>query len=346
MKPTRAHRDLATAALGVAALVALAFGRGDRSAAAPIGNRIPLRIAYFPNVTHAPALVGMARHEFDRDLPGYAIDAKVVNAGPEAMEALLAGELDFAYVGPSPAINTYLKTQGRAVRIVAGACSGGASLVARAGVSIHSVGDLDGKRVAVPQLGGTQDVSCRHFLALNGLAPREQGGTVEIVPIKNPDILALFRQGQLDAAWAPEPWAARLKHDTGATTVVDERDLWPGRRFTTTVLVVRKAFADQHPDAVQEFARANRETIAWIQAHPADAQAAVNGELKRLTGKPLPNDVLQEAWSRVAFTDDPDRSSVVAFAEAAQKAGYLRQSLNGLDNLFAVSDSPPARNAR
>jgi len=287
-----------------------------------------LRLAYFPNLTHAPALVGVARGEFQRELHGYLIEPKIVNAGPDAMEALLAGEVDVSYVGPSPAVNTYLKSGGKALRILAGACSGGASLIARGDVDIRSVADLDHKRVAVPQLGGTQDVSLRHFLDLNGLAPVQKGGTVEIIPVKNPDILALFLQKQIDAAWVPEPWASRLKKDAHAKTVADERDLWPGKMFTTTVVVARTKFAEDHPEAIQALLRAHLETIEWLNAHPDDAQVIVNAELKRLTGKALSDGVMKEAWSRVRFTDDPNRPNILALAEAAEKAGYLKGKLD------------------
>lgn len=318
-------RDLVTAACGVLALVGLAFGRGGGPAhprETPKGE--PLRVAYFPNLTHAPALVGVANGTFRSHLPRYAISERVVNAGPEAMEALLAGEVDIAYVGPSPATNTFLKTNGKALTIVAGACSGGASLVARKDVAIASVRDLDGHSVAVPQLGGTQDVSCRHFLEREGLAPKERGGTVSVIPVKNPDILSLFLRRQIDAAWVPEPWASRLRAEAGAKTVVDERALWPQGKFTTTVLVARRAFAEAHPDAVRGFVAAHREAVDWIGSHPAEAQAAVNGELKRLTGKQLPKPVLADAWAKLEFTTDPNAPNIQALARAAYVAGYLK----------------------
>jgi NitT/TauT family transport system substrate-binding protein len=337
---------LVTAAVSTLALVALAFGRGWT--ADPVGSRHgrpELRLAFFPNITHAPALVGVEKGFFQRDLPAYSITTRVVNAGPEAMEALLAGEVDLAYVGPSPATNTFLKSNGEALRIVAGACSGGASLVARKDVEISSVRELDGHSVAVPQLGGTQDVSCRHFLAVNGLKPLEQGGTVSIVPVKNPDILALFLRKQIDAAWVPEPWASRLKDEAGAKTVIDERQLWPGGKFSTTVLVARRAYAVAHPDAVRAFIRSHSATIAWMRGHEDEAEQAANQELKRLTGKELKPRVLAAAWSHVDFTDDPLPDTIVAFANAAYDAGYLKSKpgrLSGLidtHNLVAVDDA-------
>ena len=329
-----AHWDLANAGVGLSVLLLLALGRGwGPKETADSAGRLPLRLAYFPNLTHAPALIGVGEGRYDKALPTVAISAKVVNAGPEAMEALLAGEVDMAFVGPSPAINTFIKSKGQALRIVAGACDGGASLIARGDVSISSVHDLDGHSVAVPQLGGTQDVSLRHFLALNGLKPRELGGTVSIIPVANPDILTLFKRRQIDAAWVPEPWASRLRSEGGGRTAVDERDLWPGGRFTTTVLVARRQFAETHPDAVREFVAVHVATVSWIQEHPREAQDAANRELKRLAGKPLKENVLREAWSHLTFTTDPNASSITAFAQAARDAGYLKDKNTDLTAL-------------
>jgi len=265
-----------------------------------------------------------------------------VNAGPEAMEALLAGEVDVAYVGPSPAVNTYLKSGGKALRILAGACSGGASLIARGDLDIRSVHDLDHRRVAVPQLGGTQDVSLRRFLDLNDLTTQDRGGTVSVIPIKNPDILALFLQKQIDAAWVPEPWASRLKKDAGAKTVVDERALWPNKAFTTTVIVARTAFLNRHPDAVEAILRAHLTSVAWLNANQGKAEDVVNSELKRLTGKALSKGVLREAWSRLKFTDDPNRSNILVMADSAKRAGYLKGNVD-LTGAFDISRLALAR---
>ncbi len=311
-------------AMAMTVLIGLAvlYGGGPPTSQPTASESV--RLGYFPNVTHAPAMVGITRGAFQKALGRkVAVEAKVFNAGPEEMEALLAGAIDIGYVGPGPAINTFLKSKGRALKILAGACEGGAALVARPDAHIGSIRDLAGKRVAVPQLGGTQDISLRHFLAAEGLQPQEKGGSVQILPIKNPDILTLFRKGQLDAAWVPEPWTTRLLHEGGAQLVVDERDLWPEKRFTTTVVIVRKAYLEQHPEQVQAFLQAHLQAVAWLSQHPAEGQAAVNAELKRLTGKPLKNEVLSEAWGRVAFSADPNRANIEAFIAAAADAGYL-----------------------
>jgi NitT/TauT family transport system substrate-binding protein len=323
----RVSRDLVVAFAATLGLVALSIAFGGQPKVATSGKPA-LNIAYFPNLTHAPALIGVAQGTFQRSVPGFSVQPRVVNAGPEAMEALLAGEVDIAYVGPSPAINTYLKSHGTALKILAGACSGGACLVSRGDETISSVAGLDHKRVAVPQLGGTQDVSLRHFLDLNGLAPEEKGGSVSILPVKNPDILALFLQKQIDAAWVPEPWASRLEKDAKATIVADESDLWPGKTFTTTVIVVRSSFEKLHPEAVKAVLSAHLQTIDWIRDHNAEAQTVVNAELKRLTGKALGETVLHKAWNRLRFSADPNPSSILALAEAAHQAGYLKEAVN------------------
>jgi NitT/TauT family transport system substrate-binding protein len=270
--------------------------------------------------------VSVRDHLIEQEAPGFRVSPFVVNAGPEAMEALLANRIDVACVGPSPALNTYIKSGGKALRIVAGVCTGGASLMARQGTPIGTIADLAGKRVADPDLGGTQDVSLRHFLRLNGLAPSEQGGSVEIVPLKNPDILASFKRGQVDAAWVPEPWASRLQIETHARRVVDERDLWPNGKFTTAVLVVRTQYLQQHPDVVAAVERANRNAIVLLNREPVRAQEEANAEIAHLTGKPLKKAVLAESWGRLSFSSGLDRQSLAAFANAARESGYLRSA--------------------
>jgi NitT/TauT family transport system substrate-binding protein len=322
----RSQNALFLFAVTVIGGLAVFFGSPPGSVGLAAGQ-MPLRLAYFPNITHAPAIVGEERGEFRRALGAHvAIVSTQFNAGPEEMEALLANAVDIGFVGPGPALNTYLKTGGHALKIISGACSGGAALVARDGANIRSIRDLDGKRVAVPLIGGTQDVSLRHFLKAEGLGPVEQGGSVRILPIKNPDILALFRRNQLDAAWVPEPWASRLVHEAHASLVVDERDLWPNGRFTTTVVVVRQAYLKEHPAEVRRFLRGLIRTINWLDAHGDEGRRIVNAQLKKLTGKELPEPVMSDAWSRVTFTTDPDSNSIDAFLRAEQEAGYLPQT--------------------
>jgi len=293
---------------------------------AATGSETTVRLGFFPNLTHAPALVGVAPGHFDKDLgPNVQLQTQLFNAGPEIIEALRAKAVDIAYVGPSPVVNLYQKSGGKGIQIISGACSGGASLVARAGAGIVKITDLGGKRVAVPQLGNTQDVSLRSFLLKNGLNTDDKGGTVQVLPIKNGDTLIAFKLKQVDAAWVPEPWATRLIKETGATRVLDERSLWPDGKFTTTVVVVRPDFLKDHPDVVASFVKANDNAVDWINKNPAAAIALVNKQLGALSGKPLPDGVIQESWKRLTFTSDPDLRSIEAQAAAAQAAGYLKE---------------------
>lgn len=335
----RSQRQIVSMTLGIVAILAIIVFARPREAV-PQSQKpeaaVQVRLAHFPNLTHAPALVAVAKGMFDSGLGDRGrLEVKVVNAGPEAMEAMLAGELDLAYVGPSPAINTYIKTGGKDVRVVAGACAGGASLVARKDAGIRSLKDLAGKRVATPQLGNTQDVSLRSFIATVGLAPKERGGQVEILPIKNPDIFAQFKLGQIDAAWVPEPWATRIVEETGAVRVLDERTLWPKGEFPTTVIVARTAFLEAHPDLVGSVVQANRDAIRWIAQSPDEARKVVNDELKRLTGKALPPVVLDASWSFMTFTEDPMPNCFETFVKAAAAAGFLKDPPTTIQGLFS-----------
>jgi NitT/TauT family transport system substrate-binding protein len=345
------------AALALLLALAIFYG-GTRPFAENSSGKTAVRLACFPNLTHAPALVGVGRSEFAQTLGNNGqLQTTVFASGPEALEALLAGAIDMAYVGPGPAINTYLKSGGKALRLIASACEGGAGLVARPDAGIHVLRDLDGKRVATPQLGGTQDIALRHFLAQQGLRPREKGGTVQIVPSKPADTLGLFKRAQIDAAWLPEPWVSRLKQEAGAKLVFDERDLWPDRRFTATVLVVRTEFLKAHPVLVEAILQAHIKTVDWIRKNPVEAQQIVNGELKRLTGKPLAASVMKEAWERLTFRVEPHPSSIEACARMATEAGFLppNPDLAGLWELNLLSkvrrahqsaDTPLARRDR
>jgi NitT/TauT family transport system substrate-binding protein len=323
---------------GTATLALTVFAFAVR-APSPVSSRgLPsVRIACFPNLTHAVGLAALAQGRFAKAVAGAAqVEPRLFGAGPEAMEALLAGEVDMAYVGPSPAVNAYLKSGGRALKIVAGSCGGGASLVARRAAGITELKHLSGRRLAVPQLGGTQDVAARMFLGRLGLKPAERGGAVQILPVKPADVQGLFLRGELDAAWVPEPWATRLAQQPGCLRVLDERDLWPGRRFSTTVVVMRRAFMEHHAEWAERLLQAHLETTDWVKADRQGAQAVVNAELKRLTGSLLPEGVMQEAWSRLEFTSEPDEAAVQSITQGAAEAGYLKSGSGDLTGLFEL----------
>ena len=309
-----------------------------------------LRVGYFPNITHAQALVGRAGGQFEKALgPGVQVEWKAFNAGPAAIEALFANAIDLTYVGPNPAVTGYVRSQGEAVRVIAGAASGGASLVVRQGAGIEKVSDFHGKRVATPQQANTQDVALRSWLRANGLKPREKGGDVQVLPISNADQLALFLKGQLDAAWAPEPWAARLVHEGGGRIFLDERDLWPNHEFVITNLIIRPKYLQEHPDVVKNFLRAHVELTDWINKNPAQAKQIMNQELQKETGKTLAREVLDDAFSRMQLTCDPVRSSLLKSTQQAYEEGFLGRAqpdLSGLYDLTLLNDVLREKKAR
>jgi NitT/TauT family transport system substrate-binding protein len=302
---------------------------------------LQVRVGYFPNITHAQALVGLARGDFQEAL-GDQVDLKTTtfNAGPSVIEAIFAGELDMSYIGPNPAINGYVRSNGEALRIIAGATSGGASLVVRPDAAIHSAEDLAGKRIATPQLGNTQDVALRAFLKAHGLLPKEQGGTVEVLPTQNPGILDLFRLGDIDGAWVPEPWASRLIVEGNGELFLDERDLWPGGEFTTAMVIVSAPFLEQHPDLVKAWLQAHVEVTQWMADNPEAARQLVNVEISRIAGQSLPPEVLDSAWARMQPTYDPISSSLVESAQSAYEAGFLdaEPDLTGIYQLELLNE--------
>ena len=297
-----------------------------------------LRVGYFPNVTHAQALLGRANGQFEKTLgPGVQIEWKAFNAGPSAIEALFANAIDLTYVGPNPTVAGYVRSQGEAVRVIAGAASGGASLVVRKDAGIKSAADFHGKKVATPQLGNTQDVALRSWMRANGLKSREKGGDVQVLPIANPDQLTLFLKGQIDAAWAPEPWAARLVHEGGGRIFIDERDLWPDHQFVITNIIVNPKFLKEHPDVVKGFLRAHVELTEWINKNTAQAKQILNQQLQKETGKALAPEVLEDAFSRMQVTYDPIRSSLLKSTQQAFDEGFLGRSKPDLSGLYDLT---------
>lgn len=294
-----------------------------------------VHLGYFPNITHSIALVGVARGTFQQTLGSDKLDAsKTFNAGPALIEALLAGDIDIGYVGPNPAINGYVKSHGEALRIIAGASSGGALFIVRPGASIQAPQDLNGKKLATPQKGGTQDISLRHYLQEHGLKSNDQGGSVQIIPTDNPNIITEFKTGQIDGAWVPEPWASRLILEGQGKVFVDERTLWPNNRFVTTNLIVRKDFLDQHPDTVKRFLQAHVETAQYINNNAQDAQKIVNDQLKKLTGKPLAAKVIIQAFKNLDITYDPLAPTLFKLADDAYALGFLGSSKPDLKGIL------------
>ena len=308
------------------------------SAALAASAQTTIRVGAFPNITHAQAMVGKANGWFDKAMgPQVKVQWTSFNAGPAAIEALFGGAIDMTYVGPNPAINGYVRSNGEALRVVAGAASGGASLIVRNDSGIQKPEDFHGKRVASPQFGNTQDVALRNWLRSHGMKTNDKGGDVQIVPMANPDQLTLFLKKDLDAAWAPEPWATRLIHDGNGRLFIDERSLWPNGQFVIGLLVVNAKFLTSHPDLVKNWIRAHVELTDWIDAHPSNAKQLLNQQIQSETGKALPPIVLDEAFARMQVTYDPLHSALSTAAQQAFDDGFLGRQMPDLSRLYDVT---------
>jgi NitT/TauT family transport system substrate-binding protein len=293
-----------------------------------------VRVGAFPNITHAQAMIGKANGWFEKALAPAKVQWVSFNAGPSAIEALFAGAIDMTYIGPNPTISGYVHSNGEALRVISGAVSGGVALVVRNDSGIQRPEDFHGKRVASPQLGNTQDVALRAWLKEHGLKTTDKGGDVQVVPVANPDQLTLFLQKQLDASWAPEPWASRLIHRGNAHLFLDERSLWPNGQFVITNLIVSTKFLHQHPDLVEKWLAANVELTDWINGHKDQAKLILNEQIRRETGKALLAEVLDDSFARLELTYDPLRSSLLKSAESAYEAGFLGKQKPDLSGLY------------
>jgi NitT/TauT family transport system substrate-binding protein len=324
--------------LGLSCLLFLAAIRGLAA------EKIVIRVGHFPNLTHAQGLVahGLSRAGngwFEQRLgTNVQIEWFVYNAGPTAMEAILTKSLDLTYVGPNPAVNAFLKSDGTEIRIVAGACSGGAALVVQPDGRIKTDADFKGRQVGTPQLGNTQDVAARAWLISKGYKVTLTGGDVRVIPTANPDQLTLFQRGDLDAVWTVEPWVTRLEREGGAKVYLEESSLWPetGGRYVTTHLVSSVGFLDAHRALLAKFVVAHVELTQWIQAHPAEAQQAVIAEMKAEMGRSVSAETVSNAWRRLEFTYDPVRESLLKSAADAHRIGFLRQKPE-LDNIYVLN---------
>ncbi len=304
---------LATALLGL-----VLAGPGEAA------DALTLRVGHFPNVTHVQALVAHALSRqgkgwFEQRLgPGIKIDWFIYNAGPSAMEAIFADSIDLTYVGPSPALNAYARSQGTEIRIVSGAVDGGSALVVQPDQALRSAADFRGKRLATPQLGNTQDVAARAWLAQGGLKVTLTGGDAQVIPTQNPDQLSLFQSKQLDAVWTVEPWISRLELEAGGKVLVDDSEA------VTTVVVSSVKFLGAHRDIVDRFRSAEAELTQWVLDHPAEAQALVVGELRAETNGDVKPELIAHAWPRIRLTNTVSRAALELFVNRAKDAGLLK----------------------
>jgi len=336
------------------ASAAAAGSAGSSGSAAPAAGADTIKLGYFPNVTHASAVLGVKDGTFQEALGDTKLETSTFNAGPAEIEALLSGAIDVGFIGPSPAINAFAKSNGDALRIVAGATENGAALVVK--TDINGPADLAGKTLATPQLGGTQDVALRKYLLDNGLKTQTTGGTqgdadyVDIVSQDNSQTLDLFKQGAIDGAWLPEPWASRLVLEAGAKTLVDEKTLWPDEKFQTTIVISSRQFLEDHPETVNALLKGLVGETEKIQADPTKAQTELNAAIAELTGgKPLADTTIQAAFGNIAPTWDPLASTLNQLATNGVTAGTLATApdLNGiydlreLNKVLAAEGKPP-----
>jgi NitT/TauT family transport system substrate-binding protein len=315
------------------ATAAAGSGSGASGGAAP-GT---VRLGYFPNITHAPAIVGVEKGFFQQELGSTKLETSTFNAGPEAVDALFADSIDAAFVGANPAINAFQKSDGEAIRVVSGSTSGGAGLVVKP--SINSAADLKGKKIATPQLGNTQDVALRSYLKANGLqTDTSGGGDVSIVPQANADTLTQFASGDIDGAWVPEPFFSRMQLESSGKVLVDERTLWPDGQFVTTQLIVATKFLKDHPDTVLALIKGEADAIKFITDSPADAQKVTNDGIAKISGKPLKDDVVSSAFKNMTFTLDPLPSALQKAAQGAYDVGLLKNTkLDGIHDLTLLN---------
>jgi NitT/TauT family transport system substrate-binding protein len=326
--------------IGVALLlVAAACGTNAQSASPSDDAPLTLRLGYFPNLTHATAMVGLEKGYFAQALgSNVTIETHTFNAGGDAVTALLSGSIDVSFVGPSPTVNAFVQSHGEAIRVISGATSGGALLVVKP--SINTPQDLKGKKIADPQLGNTQDVSLRWYLKGLGFnVDTHGGGDVSILPQDNATTLQAFEQGAIDGAWVPEPWASRLVVEGGGKVLVDERDLWPNKEFVTTDLVVGTQFLHDHPKRIKALLEGLYQANQFINQNPSDAQSITNAAVAKISGKALKSGVVSAAWPHMDFTLDPLASSLKTAADHAVAIGLLKSDdLKGLYDLTLLNE--------
>jgi len=320
---------------------------------APPPEKKKLRVGHFPNLTHAQGVIGHGLSRAGRSVersetgdrgwfeerlgPDVEIEWYVYNAGPTAMEAMLAGSIELTYVGPNPALNAYIRSEGDEIRIVAGAASGGAALVVQPDGRIQKDADFKGRRVGTPQLGNTQDVAARAFLKGKGFKITQTGGDALVLPTANPDQLTLFQKGDLDAVWTVEPWVTRLELEAGGKVYLEEKSLWTEThgRYVTTHLVSSVEFLAEEPELARKFVAAHVELTDWINQNPIEAKQLLNAEIAAETSKGIAAEVLERAWSRIEVTHDPVSASLRRSAKDAHAAGFLERDPD-LSRIYAL----------
>ncbi|MCW0213668.1 MAG: ABC transporter substrate-binding protein [Pseudonocardia sp.] len=328
---------LVAASLAVVSLAACSRAQESTTdAPAATSPAAELRLGYFPNITHAPALIGVDQGLFAQELGSTKLTPQTFNAGPDEVSALLGGSLDAGFIGSSPAINAFAKSNGTAIRLIAGSTSAGAQLVTSPDITTPE--QLKGKTVATPQLGNTQDVALKKWLKENNLEIGEGPDKVTVQNIDNPRTLDLFKQGQVAGGWLPEPWSSRLV-DAGAKVLVDEKSLWPDGKFPTTVLIVRTEYLQQHPDTIQALLRGEQKAIDFATNQQDKAKTVTNEAIKKITNSSLSPAVLDRAFGELQFDSDPLAATFPQLSKDSVTAGATptETDLSGFVDVTALN---------
>ena len=325
---------LGMAVSGIVVIVAIAITIISFSDSDQI-NEDKIRVAFFPSIGHIIPIVGLEEKIFEKGIgEEKQIETKLFDSGPQVIESIFSGSIDVAYVGPGPIINGFLKSDGKDIKILSGAASGGASFIIQPNSGLESLENFDGKRIASPQISNSQDVSLRHYLESHGLKSVEKGGTVFVLNISNPDIYTLFAKGDIDGAWVPEPWATILVQELDGIRLFNEEKLWPNEEFASVLLVVRTEYLENNPETVQNWVASHEKTVTWINSNPDKSKSLFSSFLIDYMGKSLPTKIIDESFSNITITSDPIKNSVIIFAERADSLGYLGRDGYNLDGIF------------
>jgi NitT/TauT family transport system substrate-binding protein len=308
-----------------------ASGTTTSNTTATSAPAVQVRLGFFPNVTHAQAVLGVSSGDFAKAVAPGQFTPQQFNAGPSLIEALFANQIDVGYVGPGPVINAFTRSHGEGIRVIGGAADNGVLIVARKDAGILTLSDLKGKKIATPQHGNTQDIAARHYLT----AVLGQTDTTNVLPISNTDQFGMMQRNQIDAAWVPEPWGSLLMAQAGATLIGEEKDLWPDKDFSLTVIVTTPEFLHDHPDVLQKLLAVNHDWTQRLNSNPADCAPQLEAGLTQLTGKKLPPGLIASAISHVKFAEDPSPATFVSNAQWALDLGFAKEKpdLTGLIDL-------------
>ena len=335
----RLRRIGAVVAAGVIATTLAACSSSDSNDSASGGSgggsSTEVKLGYFPNLTHASAIVGIDKGYFKDALAkdGATLKTLDFNSGSDTIDALNNGDLDATYIGPSPTITAYATSHN--VSVISGATSGGAALVVNK--DITSPKDLAGTTLATPGPANTQDVALKYWLKQQGYDVSPDGqGDVTVINQDNSLTVQAFAQGDVDGAWLPEPYASLLVEE-GAHKLVDEADLWPDGKFVTTHLIVNNDFLKEHPDLVDDLLAGQVKANNYINANSDAAKTEVGQYIGKLTGSKISAGALDSAWSELTFTNDPIADSLIQSANHAVDAGLI----DPVDGLAQVYDLDP-----